>query len=137
MITKDKVDGIAIKLSADGKDRFNLILDDVGSINRSGTGRMIDEKDDLFIGRTEPSVFKELTSLISQEMLQCVGQEFNIPYENDIPCELAIKLKVGDNTETILIKYGYRSGLPEDIRSFLKAALELTESWYNRQKGQI
>ena len=90
MISKTEIDRICVSLEADGTGRFYIVLDSAGSINRSGSGIMTDEKDDLYIGVTKEPIFKELISSINESLLQGIGQTFDIPFKNDIPCKLII-----------------------------------------------
>lgn len=135
-MNKDQITGIMIKLEADGKDRFYIALDSAGSINRSGTGRMMDEHDNLYIGLTKEPIFKKLIDNMSDTILKCVSKVCNIPCKckEDIPCKLTVSFQIGQQTETAIFVYGYRCGLPIELRSLLKNAFELTQSWYDNQK---
>ena len=133
-ILKNEVEGICVSLETDGARRFYAALDAAGSISRSGSGKMTDKHDDLFIGITKDHLFEKLIPIISETLFQGIGQSFNIPFQDDIPCSLTISFQIKEKIENIIIKYGYNSGLPDDVRAFLRAILDLTEPWYQLQK---
>ena len=137
MIPKNEIQKLAINLETDGKRRFYLTVDSEGYISRKGTGRMIDDNDDVYIGRTSEPLFKKLLFTIGESLLRCAGGVFKIDSGHDVPCRLTILLGTKNKAEAIVFEYGYQSGLPDDVRDFLKTALELTEPWYQHQKKYI
>lgn len=135
-ITKNQIEGLGLELICQNKQKFFVFVDAGGGIKRSGTGQMTDENSDLYIGITKDPIFSALRSTLNDSILESLGQEFNLPFDSrsDIPCKLKIFVKVGDKVQQIVIDYGYRSGLPIEISSFIKAALEITEPWYRGQR---
>ena len=133
------VHDIAVKLDINAKPSLFILLSADGSINRSGSGTSENKNPDLFIGLTDPAIFKAVRSHLTEVMLQRVGQTF--PHQNarGAPCKLTLMFQFNDGTSGgSVYLYGADSeGPPSDVVGFVTAALRETDSWYQRQLRMV
>ncbi|MGH2638105.1 MAG: hypothetical protein ACRDF4_02295 [Rhabdochlamydiaceae bacterium] len=135
MITRDQIDGIGISVASQGVQRIMIFVVADGSIKRSGSGRMNDTKDDLYIGITKEPIFKKVMESVSDGIIKHIGHEITLPEPKGIPCKLTISFKSDQLVHNLVINYGYETGYPSDVMQIVKAIFEQTQVWYEKQKA--
>ena len=132
------IDGVSITLKIDGKQSLFILLAADGTINRLGTGAVNNRDKDLFIGRTDQPLLKELLTTLSESSLEHMGG-YDVPEKKGALCELTIALSF-TNAENngFAIRYGSESqGPPHEIVEFVRAAVDLTDPWFQEQKQMV
>ena len=126
------VDGIAISLTIDGKLSLFILLAEEGLINRMGTGSLIENEEELCIGRGDPSIFRQVRAQLTEGMLRALGREYEFGEIRGASCKLEIVFQFKDKTsDGLALLYGSESqGPPKDARDIVTAAVFLTETWY-------
>ena len=138
MTNKPNVENIAaimVSLTIDGKNSLWVLLAKDGSINRLGTGAEDNTENDMFIGVTSPEAFEKLRKQVEPDIFKYEGEYSG----NNIvgkSCELQVAFKFTDNKEIgSTWRYGTKSsGPPQEIKRFVLASIEATESWLEEQK---
>ena len=127
-----KIEAFTISLEIDKQPSLFLLLSEDGSINRMGSGTADNAERDLFIGKTDPAIFKTARSHLTKEMLRTLGQGYKAPEPRGASCELAITFKFEDGSSNgIAFHYGSESeGPPKDVADFVIAAVRQTDPWY-------
>ena len=103
-----------------------------------GTGAIDNRENDLFIGIVQEPLFQRLISHLSDDSLKYMGT-YDIPDKVGIPCTLSIGLTF-DNADNsgFVFQYGSESrGQPQEIASFVTAAVRLTAPWFEEQKQGV
>ncbi len=131
----ENIAAVMVSLEVDGKNSLWVLLAKDGSINRLGTGAEDNTENDMFIGITSPETFEKLRKQVEPDIFKYEGEYSG----NNIvgkSCELQIAFKFTDNTEIgSTWKYGTKSsGPPQEIKRFVLASIEATESWLEEQK---
>jgi hypothetical protein len=72
--TADEFHGIMLTLLVGGEQSLFVMLGADGSINRLGTGAVDNTDRDMYVGRTDPGVFRALREQITLELLPWCGQ---------------------------------------------------------------
>ena len=134
MISKDQIDAIGITVEAEGIQRFMIFLSADGNVKRSGTGRMMDTKDDLYMGQSSEPMFKNVMNSVGEGILNYVNKEIDLPNPQGILCKLTIQFNIEGAMQRLVINYGHQSGYPDDIVMIVKAAFEATQPWYEKMK---
>ena len=121
-----------ISLDVEKKPALFILMSDDGSINRMGKGTTDDAERELFIGKTDPAIFKSVCSHLTRRMLKSVGQGHQMLQPLGVPCELTITFKFKDGTSNgIGFAYGAESeGPPNDVAEFVATAVAKTDPWY-------
>ena len=138
MPNKPNIENIAavmVSLTVDGKNSLWVLLAKDGSINRLGTGAEDNTENDMFIGVTSSEAFEKLRKQVEPDIFKYEG----VYSGNNIvgkSCELQVAFQFTDNTEIgSTWKYGTKSsGPPQEIKRFVIAAIEATETWFKEQK---
>ena len=138
MTNKPNVENIAaimVSLTIDGKNSLWVLLAKDGSINRLGTGAEDNTENDMFIGVTSPEAFEKLRKQVEPDIFKYEGEYSG----NNIvgkSCELQVAFKFTDNKEIgSTWRYGTKSsGPPQEIKRFVLASIEATESWLEEQR---
>lgn len=127
-----KIEAFTVSLEIEKQPSLFLLLSDDGSINRMGTGTANPTERDLFIGKTDPAIFKTACSHLTKEMLLSLGQGYQALDPRGASCELTITFKFKDGRSTgIVYRYGSESeGPPKDVTDFVIAVVRQTDSWY-------
>src|SRR5512139_228530 len=120
-----------IALATGGEPALFILLAADGTINRLGRGSSTDEDRTFYIGVTKEPLFENLVWHLSDELLKHMGV-YDVPEKRGVPCELTIGFRFADATENgFTFRYGSESiGPPQAIRQFVKAALQITHSWF-------
>lgn len=128
--------GITITMHVAGEQALFIMLFRDGTINRAGTGSVENAERDLFIGRTDPTLFAQLQGRIRPEILQWCGQKRSHPQPEGKICELSVGFKRADGQELMTEwRYGSESqGPPPEICQFVLSAIQATEPWFEQQK---
>jgi hypothetical protein len=129
-----KIEAFTISLQIGNQPSLFLLLSEDGSINRMGSGTADNAERDLFIGKTDPAIFKTARSHLTKEMLHTLGQGYNAPEPRGASCELTITFKFEDGSSNgIAYRYGSESeGPPQDVADFVIAAVRQTDPWYDQ-----
>ncbi len=135
MLTKKEISGIGIEINAQGISRFMVLVTSDGNIKRRGTGRMVDTKDDLYVGITKEPVFQNIIKHVDESIFEVIGQKIVLPNPQGIPCKLILSFKVGEMMKQMIIEYGHQSGYPQEIVAIVKALCEETQPWYEKMKN--
>lgn len=127
--------GILVTLHVGDAQALYIMLTAVGAIQRMGSGSEANAENDLFIGKASGELFAELRRCVTSELLQWLGQ-FSDPHPKGKRCRLTIGFRQDDGTElTSQWQYGTDSqGPPPQVSDFVRAALYLTQTWYQEQQ---
>ena len=108
------------------------MLDKDGGINRMGSGRAENPEQELFIGKTDSSIFEAVRSQLTKRMMQSVGQGFRMPAVRGASCKLTVTFQFEDKSwNGIVFFYGSESeGPPKDVAEFVTSAVARTDAWY-------
>ncbi len=134
---QDELDGIIVRLQAGEDQCLFIMLGADGSINRLGTGDVDNTEQDLFIGRTDPALFRDLVQSITPELLNWCGQSLADPEPQGKECELTVGFRwLGGKEAFTCWRYGTESdGPPPEIQEFVGAAMRGTDPWFSKQKA--
>lgn len=136
--TVDDLKGILISSQVNEKQDLFILLAADGSINRIGTGEPLSSNGDMFIGVTSDKAFRALASKVDLEWFNHAGQRFELPDPRGAPGVLRLIFKTDVKEYPFEFLYGLESGgVPSDIGSFVNAAIEVTEPWYQAQKRMV
>jgi hypothetical protein len=138
MSTVSDITAVHITLETGGKQALFILLAADGSINRLGSGSVTNTDNDLFIGITKEPLFAKLMAHLDNEMLKYMGG-YDIPDQRGVPCKLSIGLAFANEEENGFgFRYGSQSqGPPDEIVQIVTAALQLTNPWFQQQKGMV
>jgi len=131
---KADLSSLLIDLTIDTKRSLLLFLTRDGTINRQGTGELDRFDTRLFAGVVGPDMFSRLVAQFPEEWLMHPGA-FSLP-GTGLKCKLGIEFS--DKRSKVEFSFEYFSegeGPPRDICEFVMKALDLTDSWYEAQKG--
>ena len=123
---------IVVTLEVDAKKLLFLLLSEDG-VNRQGSGTLGNKNPDLFIGVTDPAIFKAVRSHLTEAMLErLLGQTFEHENPRGAPCKLDVRFQFGDGTSGgFIFLYGSQSqGPPSYVADLVRAAVRQTDSWY-------
>jgi hypothetical protein len=127
-----KIEAFTISLEIEKQPSLFILLSDDGGINRMGRGTADTAERELFIGKTDPAIFKAVCSHFTKGMLQTLGRGYQAPEPLGASCELTITFKFKDGSSNgIAFRYGSESeGPPKDVADFVIAAVRQTDPWY-------
>ena len=136
-----KVNGIiavSISLHVDTQPSLSILLDSDGTVNRMGTGEASNIETDLFIGKSSEPLLPSILSNLTDDMLDYMGS-YDISDKRGPLCKLSIGFQFSDgHTDGFAFFYGAESeGPPFEIAEFVRAAIALTNPWYNSQKKVV
>jgi hypothetical protein len=136
MINQEDVTGLAITLKVEDDLSLLVLVAADGSINRLGTGTVNNTEKEMFIGVTDPMLFKNMRPHINSDVIRWIGARADQAPKGKI-CELTIWLFLPNKEErAIYFKYGSESmGPPPEISRLVLAAIEITNPWYEEFKG--
>jgi hypothetical protein len=139
MLRNSDIAGIMITLLIEEQQALFLLLADDGTVNRMGDGTERDLNGDMFIGRAPLDMFDRLCKLVSPDLLQWMGRQRSHPAPKGKMCRLQVGVRQSDGQELASVwAYGTESmGPPPEIREFVVAAIEITNPWFERQKGMM
>jgi len=137
---------IGITLEVNAERLLFLLLSMDGSINRQGSGNFKNKNPDLFIGVTDPVVFKSVRSHLTDDMLQAgeqnglLGHTFQFNDQRGASCKLEVRFFSKDGTAagSFAFLYGSESeGPPRFLTDLVRAAVNETEPWYQQQLKMV
>jgi hypothetical protein len=133
---RDDISGLSISLEIDNKRSLFILLAADGSINRLGTGSLDNTENGLFMGVTDPAIFRSVRSHLSSEMLALLGRTYEMPDRMGASCKLTIAFQFNDkSSDGLVIVYGAESeGPPVEVADFARAAVRQTDPWYENFK---
>jgi len=129
--------GILVGLDIGGRQSLFIMVCSDGSINRLGTGAENNSENEMYMGKVGPELFGCLAAKITPQLLQWFGRGIAAdPAPKGKLCKLKVGLKREDGKETWSYwQYGTQSlGPPPEIREFVIAAVDATDSWYQNFK---
>ena len=88
MVKHEDIHGITVTLTIAGEQTLFILLDAGGGINRMGTGSESNTEEDMFIGQTDPSLFRHLSDQVTPGLLRWCGQMRADPKPVGKLCEL-------------------------------------------------
>jgi hypothetical protein len=137
--TVDNFDGILVTLLVGGDQSLFIMLGADGSINRMGTGAVDITERGMFIGRTDPVVFRAIHDRITPELLAWCGQSRADPDPKGKLCELTVGFRRASGAELMTAwRYGAESmGPPPEVKQFVVAALQATDPWFVQQQAIV
>jgi hypothetical protein len=135
----DIFQGIMVTLLIGGEQSLVIMLGSDGSIKRLGTGAVDNTERDMFIGRTDPAVFRALREQITPELLSWCGQSRTDPGPHGKVCELTVGFKRASGVELVTAwRYGSESmGPPPDVGQFVVAVVQATDAWFAQQQTMV
>jgi hypothetical protein len=135
----DEFHGIIVTLLIDGEQSLFIMLGADGSISRVGTGTLDNTARDMFIGRTEPALFRSLREQITPELLAWCDQSRADPEPQGKVCELTVGFKRSSGEELLTAwRYGSESmGPPLEVGQFVVAAVQATDPWFAQQQTMV
>ncbi|HJZ90444.1 MAG TPA: hypothetical protein VKE40_06195 [Gemmataceae bacterium] len=94
---------------------------------------------DMFIGRTDPGLFRGLREQITPELLAWCGQSRADPEPKGKVCELTVGFKRASGEELFTgWRYGSESmGPPPEVGQFVVAAVQATDPWFDQQRAIV
>src|SRR4051812_11596193 len=98
----DEFHGIMVTLLVGGEQSLFIMLGADGSINRVGTGAVDITERDMFIGHTDPALFRDLRAQIKPELLAWCGQSRAAPDPQGKVCELTVGFKRASGEELVI-----------------------------------
>ena len=130
---------IMITLMVGGEQSLFILLGADGSINRLGTGAVDNTERDMFIGITDPAVFRALGEHITPKLLAWCGQSRAAREPQGKVCELTVGFKRASGEEVRTAwRYGSESmGPPPEVSQFVVAAVKATDPWFAQQKAMV
>jgi hypothetical protein len=133
----DEFHGIMVTLTVNGAQSLFIMLGADGSINRVGTGAVDNTERDMFIGRTDPILFRDLLAEITPELLTWCGQSRADPEPRGQLCDLTVGFKRASGEELLTAwRYGSESmGPPPEVGQFVVAAIRATDPWFAKQQA--
>jgi hypothetical protein len=133
---RDDVSGLSIILEINNKRSLFILLAADGSINRLGTGTLDNTENGLFIGKTDPAIFRAVRSQLSTEVLQFLGRTFQLKNLRGASCKLTIVLQFDDGSSNgFAFLYGAESeGPPSEVANLVRASVRHTDLWYENFK---
>lgn len=135
----DDIHGIMVTLLVGGEQSLFIMLGADGSINRGGTGAVENAETDMFIGRTDPTLFRVLRDQITPQLLAWCGRSRTDPEPQGKVCELTVGFKRASGEELLTLwRYGSESmGPPSEVGQFVVAAVQATDPWFDRQRAMV
>jgi hypothetical protein len=105
---------IVVTLEVDAKKLLFLLLSEDGSVNRQGSGTLGNKNPDLFIGVTDPAIFKAVRSHLTEAMLERpLGHTFEHENPRGAACKLDVRFQFRDGTSGgFMFLYGSQSQGP-------------------------
>ncbi len=142
MTQPDEIRGLCVTLLVAGEQALVVLMDESGSVNRSGSGSTNNSDLDLYIGRTDPACFTFLRSRISPQLLNWCGQSRTAPDIQGKPCKLTIDFftNLSERGRSFSMEWNYGSeseGPPADVCEFVRSAVEVTRDWHEQQKKMV
>jgi hypothetical protein len=137
---------IGITLNVNTEQLLFLLLSMDGSINRQGSGNFKNKNPDLFIGKTDPAIFKSVRSHLTDDMLQAgeqnglLGHAFQFNDQRGASCKLEVRFfsKDGTSAGSFTFLYGSESqGPPHFLTDLVRVAVHETEPWYQQQLKMV
>jgi hypothetical protein len=137
--TGDEFHGIMVTLLIDGEQSLFVMLGADGSINRVGTGAVDNTERDMFIGHTDPALFRGLRDQVTPELLAWCGQSRADPEPRGQVCELTVGFKRASGEELLTAwRYGSESmGPPPEVGQLVVAAVRATDPWFAQQQAAV
>lgn len=131
----DEIHGILVRLLVGGEQSLFIMLGVDGSVTRVGTGAVNNTERDMFIGRTDPVLFRALREQITPGLLAWCGQSRADPEPRGKFCELTVLFKRVSGEELLTAwQYGSESmGPPPEVGQFVVAAVRATDPWFSQQ----
>jgi hypothetical protein len=135
----DEFQGIMVTLTVGGEQSLFVMLGADGSINRVGNGAVDNTERDMFIGRTDPALFRSLRDQITPDLLAWCGQSRVDPQPQGKVCELTVGFKRVSGDELLTEwRYGSESmGPPPEVAQFVVAAVRATDPWFAQQQAMV
>jgi len=132
------IGAVAITLKLGSERTLFVLLSSDGMVNRMGNGSTQPTDRDLYIGRTLEPLLPALLTHLTDDVLRLTGI-YDDSDKRGTPCRLSIALKFLDGADDGFdFSYGSDSlGPPDDISSFVQAAVAITEPWYTKQQAMV
>jgi hypothetical protein len=124
-----------IELSIDERPALVLALSKDGAVNRGGSGKAYPVEKDVFIQQTDGSFFRDVVTLFDPSWLDRPGV-YVLP--GRIGPRHLLKLSFAClGRPPIVLAFDYRqdSAPPPAVQAFVQRALEVTQRWYDQQRG--
>lgn len=135
----DEFHGIMVTLLVGGEQSLFVMLGADGSISRLGTGAVDNTDRHMYVGRTDPGLFRALREQITPELLAWCGQSRADPGARGAACELTVGFQRAGGEELLTgWRYGSESmGPPPEVGQFVVAAVGATDPWYAEQQARV
>jgi hypothetical protein len=129
-----KITGILVALYVADTQALYVMLGADGTIHRMGNGTEWNAEQDLFIGTSPGRHFEQLHRLVPPHFLRWLGR-YADPHPQGKRSRCTISLRLDDGEELCSQwEYGTKSqGPPEEIAEFVRAAVAITDHWYEQQ----
>src|SRR5262245_5054600 len=127
---KERLSAVLLRLTVAGARYLHIVVDADGSLERGGH-----VEGDFSARLGNRDLFAVVQRLVSPEVLRWAGQSWSDPSRRGKTCELVIGFKDASGQEkTTRWEYGTESPEPpREIRDFVLAIVEATNSWYRTQ----
>lgn len=136
----DNISLITISISVEDKSVLFILLAKDGSVNRSGTGKLKNKENTLFISSGYAKFYNRLIKYIPRNWSMLKGiYPIDIPEKKGSKCKLEVILTDDkDISYGFVVRYGSESSEPpHDITKLVIKAVQITEPWYKEQKRLI
>jgi len=135
MLTPGGIRRATFVLEVDGKQKLFILLEQDGTIQRSGTGSEDSTETRLYMGRTQPPPLDALRQKVRADLFQ-YGGIYDLPNPAGKPCKLVVGLDGEGGAVGFEIRFGSESlGIPAELYQLLCDAIDITEPWYEQQKA--
>jgi hypothetical protein len=123
-----------IELSIDDSPALFLALSADGTVNRAGNGKASPGEKDVYIARTDGSLFREMAGLVDSSWLGLAGV-YEIPGQVGPYHQLRLSLLCADRPP-VALGFAYRvdTSPPPEFATFVQRAIEVTQPWYDNQR---
>jgi len=135
-MTTPAVDALMVTLGHDGHLALVLLLARDGEVRRMGSIPMQPDESGLYVGTTDRPLLDEALEALPVAFFDTLGH-FSQPHQAGVPMTLTVALRTDDGEEhPFILEYGSDSpGPPQDLVAFVLKALEVTQDWYDGQRG--
>ena len=129
--------GVMIELFIDDVPALFVALSSDGTVNRAGNGNASSGEKDVYIARTDGSLFREMAGLVDSSWLGLAGV-YEIPGHVGPHHQLKLSFLCADRPP-IGLGFAYRldTSPPPEFATFVQRAIEVTQPWYDNQRQLV
>lgn len=136
-ISAADLDVCFIRMEHGGEDVLFILLSRDGSINRMGDGTPSPVDKTLYIGVVKEPLFDQLMEVVPDDLFRYVSR-LEIPDREGIDTTISVMFQHKDGRVLPFeVLFGSESGgVPLELQTILRRALELSDGWWNGLRGR-